>query len=106
MNSFKTRVDLDVNLDRTGDFDVETKTVEISWDLAFDMRSWGVKDIGVHVPDQKITIFLNIWNDETDTEEELVLDVKDVEIERNASEFYSFAPQSLELYKGKWKLVF
>lgn len=106
MHNFKTKVDLDLMLDRKDNYDVETKTVEITWDLGLEVRSWGLKDIGVSVPDQKITVLLNIWGDDTDTEEEIVLEIKDVEIERTPGMFYALAPQSLEFYKGKWKLVF
>jgi len=106
IENFKTQVDLDISLEGFANHDVETKKVEISWDLDIDMRSWGLKDIGLSVPDQKITVLLMIWGEDTDSETEITLDVKDVEVVRNSTEFYSLAPQSLEFYKGKWKLVF
>jgi len=103
--NFKTMVDLEIALDEYDN--IETKTIEISWDLGIDMRNWGLKDIGLSVPDQQITVLATIWGDDVDDiEKEIVLDVKDVEIVRNPTDFYSLAPQCLECYKGQWKLVF
>lgn len=104
--SFKTKVALDLMLDRTDNYDVETKTVEIVWDLEIDFRSWGLKDIVIGVPSQTINVFLNVWDEVADKEEEISLEIKDVRIERVSDDFSALAPQMLEFYRGKWTLVF
>jgi hypothetical protein len=106
MESFKTSVNIDISLDGYNNHDVETETVNLTWDLELEMRNYGIKSFIVTVPDQKITVYLNIWGDDEDTEQEIVLDVKDVEIVRDSKELGSLFPHSLEFYKGKWKLVF
>ena len=104
-NEFKTKVDLDLSLDRTDNFDIETKHMNLRWNLEFEMRQYGVKSFIITVPDQTVTVFLNVWGDENDTEEELTLDINNVIVERNG-ESDQLIPSSLEFYKGKWKLVF
>lgn len=104
-NNFKTKVDLDLMLDRNDNYDVLTKHINLRWDLEFEMRQYGVKSFIITVPDQSITIDLNIWGDDDDTQEELKFDIKDVLIERSSTSDSLF-PKSLEFYKGKWKLVF
>lgn len=106
MENFKTSVNIDISLDGYGNHDVETQTVNLTWDLELEMRNYGIKSFIVTVPDQKITVYLNIWGDDEDIEQEIVLDVKDVEIVLDSKELGSLFPHSLELYKGKWKLVF
>jgi len=106
LNNFTTKVALDMMLDIEGNYNIDTANVEINWDLGIDSRSWGLKDIGISVPEQTITVFVTKWTDDVDEEVEMSFDLKDVTIERMESEFFSLAPQSLEFYKGKWKLVF
>lgn len=105
MNNFKTRVDLDIMLDRKDNHDVLTKHVNLRWNAELEMRSYGIKSVIITVPDQTITLDVNVWGDEDDTQEELTLDIKDVLIEHNGS-LETLIPSSLEFYKGKWKLVF
>ncbi len=104
-NEFKTKVDLDLSLDRGDNFDIETKNMNLRWNLELEMRQYGVKSFIITVPDQQITVSLNVWGDDEDTQEELTLDIKDVIVERN-DVGDSLIPHALEYYKGKWKLVF
>lgn len=106
IESFKTNVALDLILDRTDNYDVLTKTIEIVWDLEIDFRSWGLKDVVIAMPDQKVSVFLNIWDDVVDREEEVILDIRNVQIERTCEEFSGLVPKSLEFYDGQWKLLF
>lgn len=105
MNEFKTQVDLDLFLEGYDNHDVDTKKVNIRWNLEFDMRSYGVKDMVITVPDQKINVSLTLWGDEEDTYKEITLDVKDVIVERDFV-YSSLMPSSLEFSGGKWRLVF
>ena len=105
MENFKTQVDLDISLDGYDNHDVETKKVTIRWDLELEMRNFGIKSFIVTVPEQKINVSLNIWDDNEDFGKDLVLDVKDVIVERNGNSD-QLIPSILEFYQGKWKLVF
>jgi hypothetical protein len=108
MDSFKTKVELEVYgiLGEGVNYDVLTQTVEIKWDLQLEMRSWGVKDISMSVPEQKITVLLNIWGDNEDTEKEIVLDVKDVLVEKQSEDSSSLAPSHLVYNDGEWTLIY
>ena len=105
MNEFKTQVDLDVMLDLPDNHDIVTKKVNLRWNLELDMRQYGIKSFDISVPDQTLTIDVSIWGEDTDIEKEITLDVKDVLVERNG-ENDGLVPNTLEFYKGKWKLVF
>ena len=104
-NSFKTQIDLDILLDRTDNHDIETKKMNILWNLEFETRQYGLRSFIITVPDQQITLSVNVWGDDEDTHEDVTLDIKDVVIEEPTT-FGSIFPKSLEFYKGKWKLVF
>jgi len=107
MNSFKTKVELEISgLSGYDNYDVLTQTVEIKWDLELEMRSWGVKGIGMSVPEQKITVFLNIWGDDEDTEKEIIFDVKNVMVEKQSEDMDSLAPSHLIYNDGDWTLVY
>jgi hypothetical protein len=105
MNNFKTKVDLDLSLDRAGNYDVVTEHVNLRWDLEIEMRQYGIKSFIITVPDQTISVDLNVWGDEEDHQEEIKMEIKDVVVERNG-DFDGLVPRSLEYYKGQWKLVF
>ena len=105
MTDFKTQVDLDVMLDRKDNYDIETKKINLRWNLELEMRQYGVKDFIITVPDQTVTIDLNVWGEDTDTQEQVTLEIKDVLVER-ASQSSQLIPNSLEFYKGKWTLIF
>ena len=105
MTEFKTKVELDLTLDRDDNYEIDTHFANLRWTLEMEMRQYGIKSFDITVPDQKITVNLIIWGDEEDTEETLTLDVKDVIVERSG-DFDGLVPRSLELYDGKWKVVF
>ena len=106
MNNFKTQVDIDITLDRQDNHDIETKKVNLRWDLELEMRQYGIKSFIITVPDQKINLSVNVWGEDDDSHEDLTLDVKDVIVEIQEGELGSLIPHTLEFYKGKWKLVF
>lgn len=106
MTEFKTQVDLDISLEDLENHDVETKKVNLYWNLELEMRQYGVKSFIITVPDQKLNISLNMWGEAEDFGKEITLDVEDVLIEHDGEFFSSIIPKTLEYYKGKWKLVF
>lgn len=105
MNNFKTQVDIDITLDRKDNHDIETKKVNLRWDLELEMRQYGVKSFIITVPDQKINLSVNVWGEDDDSHEDVTLEVKDVLVEQPTN-LSQLIPSSLEYYKGKWKLVF
>lgn len=106
MNSFKTQVDLDLTINRPDNFEIETKKMNLRWNAEFEMRSYGVKSVIITVPDQQVSLDIRVWGDDEDTFETLTLDIKDVIIERQNEGLEFLIPQTLEFFKGKWKLVF
>lgn len=107
MNNFKTQVALDLYIDRPSqNFEIETKNMNLRWNLDLEMREYGIKSFIITVPDQTLNVTLRIWGEEEDSFEELTLELKDVTIEKNEGELGSLVPHTLEFYKGKWKLVF
>lgn len=112
MNSFKTKVDLDINdlitkMVNHDNFNMVTPQVEISWNLEMIMRSYGVADLSLSAPDQTIKFKVNIWGDKEDTEKEFELDLKDIQVEANSERNViktGIWPTSLTMYKGKYIL--
>lgn len=105
-NSFKTQVDLDIMLNREDNHDIETKKMNLRWNVEFEMRQYGIKSTIITIPDQQVTLSVNVWGDEDDSYEEVTLDIKDVVIERTGTGFDSLVPQKLEFYKNKWTVTF
>lgn len=105
MNEFKTQVDLDLMLDRKDNYDIETTKMNLRWNLELEMRQYGIKSFIITVPDQTVTIDLNVWNDDNDTQEQITLEIKDVVVELSGGSD-QLIPSSLEFYKGKWTLNF
>ena len=107
MNEFKTQVDLDLMLNDQGNHDVLTKQVNLRWSLELEMRQYGVKSFIVTVPDQTFTVSLNVWgDDDEDTEKEITLEAKDIQVVMREDGISNMIPSTLECYKGKWRLVF
>lgn len=102
-NEFKTQVDLDLQFDRADNYDIETKKVNLRWNLEFEVRQYGIKSLIFGVPEQSFTIELNVWGDDEDTPESVQLTVKDVEIVRDTD---SLVPHTLGFSNNKWRLVF
>jgi hypothetical protein len=110
-NNFKTQVELDILLDRKDNYTIDTKNMNLSWNLELEYRSYGVKSTIITIPDQKVTLSLCVWGDDEDTYEEVTLDIKDVVIERHSTceyktSFDSLIPRSLQYFKNKWTVVF
>lgn len=102
----KTEVDLDLNYSIECDY-VNTKTVEITWDYQFEVRSWGIKNVSITVPNQEIVVDVDVYeNDESENtvKKNIVLKVENVEIEGTPS--LPLAPTSLVYENGVWKLHF
>lgn len=106
MNTFETQIDLDLMLKGYDNHDVLTEKVNLVWNLELEVRSYGVRSFIVTVPEQTITVTLNMWGDEKDTEMDLTLEIKDVEILFNRGAEMNLVPSCLEYYQGKWRLVF
>jgi hypothetical protein len=105
-NSFKTQVKLDILLDRTDNYEIETLTMNLRWNLELECKNYGVRSIIITVPEQQCGLSVRVWGDDDDTYEDVTLDVKDVEIDRGSSDFTGLIPQSLVYFKGKWRLEF
>lgn len=105
--TFKTEVDISV-YEQHAERYLETKKVQVEWSIDLEMRGWGIKGFGVSVPEQKITVLFTEYNEQLDedVETEVVLGVKDVEVEFEGGNRDILAPLALEFFKGKWKLVF
>jgi hypothetical protein len=102
-NEFKTQVDLDLQLERTDNYDIETKKINLRWNLELELRQYGVKSVIITVPEQFLRLDINVWGDDTDTYEEMKLTIKDVEIVRDTD---SLIPHTLGYFNKKWRLVF
>lgn len=117
MYNFKTPVELDFfdsNKELGKMFNINSEDISISnhsvveWGMELEMRDWGVKNIGVYVPDQTITISVDYYSDEADeyfsTTKEI--QIKDIKTDYELEGGQSISPQTLEFYKGKWTLIF
>lgn len=78
MNTFKSLVNLiDQRHLKSHDIDEEEQQVEIKWTLELNLRSWGIKDFIVDIPEQTISVKICVWDEEGDdfkiVEEDVVL---------------------------------
>ena len=103
---------------RSGEVDVNVytdigkwdgKAEGVRWKLELECREWGVKGIGIYVPDQTLTYLV----DKEDSEGDLItvektIELTSVEIEKSTgdSEPDQIDLTELSLYKGKWTATF
>jgi phage-related protein len=115
-NEFKTQVDLDVflsddqkaalGLNEHGDnYNVDTATTNIRWNLELELRNYGIKGFYVTVPAQTITLFVTVWGDDEDIEKELTVEIKGVEVEVENDGFPT-VPHTLSMSDGDFTLHF
>ena len=69
MYDFESQVEVDLyHTQYKGAWDVQP--IKIKWSAELELRSWGIKDISVFVPDQEVTLIFTIANPKTGDEEE------------------------------------
>ena len=80
----------------------------IKWNIEFEMRDWGIKYIYFDCPNQKINIYGEI--EDTETEKKYSIDedveIKDVEITKPDKFSGQITPNELMYYNGKLFLEF
>lgn len=83
---------------------------QVEWHLEMEAREWGVKSFMITVPDQKITLMVDRYNEETDEEyeEEVTIDVVGCKTEFDDCKINTtvVAPTRLEKYYDKFELLF
>ena len=101
MEKFKTEVKLEVYRasEKYGkDFYINGQNITIEWGLEMDMRNWGLKDLHIFVPDQKISYTLTECTEEDDIETDHSIELKDIKVEYDDAKFkYGLSPQSISL---------
>lgn len=112
MFEFETEVQLNI----TGSTlrEAGSGKVKVKWVFEMEMRSNGIKDFSVSVPDQTITTFVERYDEETDEEfaEEITLELKNVKAETSFShsskdiKYLHLIPERLEVFGNKYELVF
>lgn len=93
---------------------IEIKNVEIEWSIDLTVRSWGIKDLVIIVPDQVIEFDYGVDRydkDEDDyysAEQTKTVYLKNIKVELDSEIDFnsSIAPKTLEYFKGQWKLIF
>jgi hypothetical protein len=78
--------------------------IRLKWSLDFELRSWGVKSVYVTVPDQKVLLVFDRYDEATDTDvdEEREVLLQNVQVDLDATNWDSgLSPHSLEFYEGK-----
>lgn len=103
-------VDVDVYDDTVlGYKHVHVQPITLKWSVEFEMRSWGVKGIYLHVPDQKVTLLYSRYDEATgdDIDERREVLLQNVQVEEPSNEnFGMIMPRSLEFYNGKVTVQF
>jgi len=106
---FETEVEVSMFDDSILSGESFLQPVTIHWSIEFEMRSWGVKNIYLHVPDQKITLVYQIEDengDYVDAEKEIQLQNVEVEAPNNPESFGHIAPHTLDFHNGKVMVQF
>lgn len=77
------------------DFDGEC---EINYDVELELRSWGIKDIYVSVPDQEVEFY------DSTSETDKIVKIENVEVDKDFLEdsVHHIQLSELELYDGQW----
>ena len=99
MHKFKTKVIVDI-CDSFGIYRGDGEC-EIEWELDFELRSYGVKDLSITVPKQTITTTITIYDDGTDEdiEKEITVNLEDVEVSGYFNNLENtIVPDRLEIY--------
>lgn len=100
-----------VDLDIIGSSNAEAGggSCSIKWTLELEIRSYGIKDIMIRVPDQTITTSVWRYDEETDEEypEDITIELKDVKVENDSSMTHGETfPKKVEIYQGKATVEF
>jgi hypothetical protein len=89
--------------DRTG-------TAKVRWELNLTLRDWGVKDFWIHVPPQKITVFMSEEGEDGTPDAEVTYEITEdtyVSSEVFAGEpLPQLRPEELRREAGKWTIMF
>jgi 5S rRNA maturation endonuclease (ribonuclease M5) len=89
------------------DYEGSSTKATIKWMVEFDMREWGIKDASVIVPEQTIILLIDVEDENGDEiEREVTLSLGGCDIEVDAKYSSVLCPTSIEVYKGKTKVLF
>ena len=78
----------------------------LRWEFIIEMRSWGVKSICAIVPEQDLTFWVDLEDEEGNYLEskEITLSTKGAEVE--GGDAIPCYPERIEVYKGKMTIFF
>lgn len=78
------------------------KDIEVKWSLELEMRSWGIKDFIILVPNQKIDT--SVYDYDKEQFLSFTFEVNECQVMVNS--FKSLVPESLSVLNKKWTLNF
>ena len=88
---------------------ISIKGTKIKWMVDPEYRNYGIKGLGVHVPDQEITIEGEADLDDGSEEFSKVVKISNVKVEYTVTDevkFLSLAPTAIRCFNNKWEVTF
>lgn len=96
----------DIELDLYGEYsNVTTKIVFLKWKYELEYRSWGIKNVSITIPDQKIYVEIEVEDENGDYErKDIVIELKNIEMEGETK--IPLLPTKLTNICGRWVVEF
>jgi hypothetical protein len=88
---------------------ISIKGTKIKWSVEPEYRNYGIKSLGVYVPDQEITVRGEADLDSGSEDFAKVLKISNVKVEYALSDeitSLSLEPKAIEFYNNKWQVTF
>lgn len=106
MYDFESQVSVELyHKDYKGAWDVQPVTIK--WQVEFEMRSWGIKDISVYVPDQEVTLMFTIADQNGDeVEKEATFQLTDIKTNMGYDYNSMVSPSTLNIHDNKIEVEF
>lgn len=93
-----------------GEYSVSSKAkVDLNYEVELEARSWGIKNLSIHVPKQDISFIVDLDDDDnTEVEVTMTVDSPTVEIigESTFKSDFGIGPDSINIHDGKITVTF
>ena len=107
--SFKSRVRVNMDFMDVFGVDVYDATANITWDLEFEVREWGIKYTMISVPEQHLVIEGYYYDKNDDWclfEKTIRIEDMEIEFEDDWDWKFGMRPREIEQYKTEWTMRF